>query len=346
MLAVLSERVERLQDLKNRTAACGHWLLVTCKRCICSQAFMVPHVGQLWDLVEFLRVGLATNFWGLGCPSWCGPPSWTAHDGSSSCLSLGCFLGSSTGPCSWWPGSLSTWICSLAIFLSEQSCSSWARLFTPPGLLAWDLSPLIFKLPCWISAVSAGHHSPDRSGAPTTSNLGGGSPYRAPSMASASSTTSQVYNGLAAQIPEVPPQVAELASRGWTALTFYLLAVLCLMSPKRTRRRSMSFARCGISRAFWHFVLLIFFPRDLRVASRVFNNYKNRLADRQLGDRRGQNYREGVLHGQSRRLPAGPCLLQLSPIRFQERLVGAITDRRDYYHQFHVSFVFFSVLVE
>lgn len=24
MLAVLSERVERLQDLKNRTAACGH----------------------------------------------------------------------------------------------------------------------------------------------------------------------------------------------------------------------------------------------------------------------------------------------------------------------------------
>ena len=116
---------------------------------------MVPHVGQLWDLVEFLRVRLATNFWGLGCPSWCGPPSWTAHDGSSSCLSLGCFLGSSTGPCSWWPGSLSTWICSLAIFLSEQSCSSWARLFTPPGLLAWDLSPLIFKLPCWISKLNS-----------------------------------------------------------------------------------------------------------------------------------------------------------------------------------------------
>lgn len=35
-------------------------------------------------------------------------------------------------------------------------------------------------------------------------------------------------------------------------------------------------------------------PQDLRVASRVFNNYKNRGADRQLGDRRGQNYREGV----------------------------------------------------
>lgn len=64
------------------------------------------------------------------------------------------------------------------------------------------------------AAVSAGHHSPDRSGAPTTSNLGGGSPYRALSVASASSTTSQVYNELAAQIPEVPPQVAELASRG------------------------------------------------------------------------------------------------------------------------------------
>ena len=80
-------------------------------------------------------------------------------------------------------------------------------------------------------------------------------------------------------------------------------------------------------------------PDDLRLASRVFNNYKNPSADRQIGDRRGQNFREGVLHhGQSRYLPSGASLLQLSPLRYHEQLVGAVTDRRDYYHQFDVSF--------
>ena len=79
-------------------------------------------------------------------------------------------------------------------------------------------------------------------------------------------------------------------------------------------------------------------PEDLRYASRVFNNYKNAATDRQIGDRRGQNFREGVLHGPSRQLPAGTTLLQLCPARFHERLVGAVTDRRDFYHQFSVSF--------
>ena len=79
-------------------------------------------------------------------------------------------------------------------------------------------------------------------------------------------------------------------------------------------------------------------PGDLRFASRVFNNYKNPATDRQIGDRRGQNFREGVLHGPSRQLPAGTTLLQLCPTRFRERLVGAVTDRRDFYHQFSVSF--------
>ena len=80
-------------------------------------------------------------------------------------------------------------------------------------------------------------------------------------------------------------------------------------------------------------------PDDLRLAARVFNNYKNTCADRQIGDRRGQNFREGVLqHGQSRYLPSGASLLQLCPLRYHEELVGAVTDRRDYYHQFSVSF--------
>ena len=43
-----------------------------------AQAFMIPPVGRLWDLVEFLRFGVTTNFWGLGCPQYCGPPSWTS----------------------------------------------------------------------------------------------------------------------------------------------------------------------------------------------------------------------------------------------------------------------------
>ena len=52
-------------------------------------------------------------------------------------------------------------------------------------------------------------------------------------------------------------------------------------------------------------------PADLRLASRVFNNYKSATADRQIGDRRGQNFREGRIQGQSRFLPTArqrlPC---------------------------------------
>ena len=79
-------------------------------------------------------------------------------------------------------------------------------------------------------------------------------------------------------------------------------------------------------------------PEDLRLASRVFNNFKNESTDRQIGDRRGQNFREGVLHGQSRQLPSGATLLQICPRRFKQMLIGAVTDRKDFYHQFSVSF--------
>ena len=79
-------------------------------------------------------------------------------------------------------------------------------------------------------------------------------------------------------------------------------------------------------------------PSDLRLASRVFNNFKSKDADRQIGDRRGQNFKEGRIQGQSQFLPSAISLLQLSPVRHSELLVGAATDRKDFYHQFQVSF--------
>ena len=76
---------------------------------------------------------------------------------------------------------------------------------------------------------------------------------------------------------------------------------------------------------------------DHRFCTRVFNNYKNSQADRQIGDRRSQNFREGMLDdGPSKMLPSGTALLQIMPRRFCEVLRGSITDRRDYYHQFAV----------
>ena len=79
-------------------------------------------------------------------------------------------------------------------------------------------------------------------------------------------------------------------------------------------------------------------PRDYRFYSRVFNNYKSVLVDRQIGDRRGQNFREGRLgHGPSHDLPTGVSLLQIMPKRFEEGLKGYVTDRRDFYHQFQAT---------
>ena len=78
-------------------------------------------------------------------------------------------------------------------------------------------------------------------------------------------------------------------------------------------------------------------PEDLRLFARVFNNFKSQSADRQIGDRRGQNFREGQLKGgPSCRLPSGTTLLQLMPERFKEVIKGSVTDRKDFYHQFKV----------
>ena len=78
-------------------------------------------------------------------------------------------------------------------------------------------------------------------------------------------------------------------------------------------------------------------PPQLACCVRVFNNYKNCLADRQIGDRRGANQLEGKIPGPSRGLPSATSLLQLYVAKHHERQCGSITDRRDFYHQFHTT---------
>ena len=80
-------------------------------------------------------------------------------------------------------------------------------------------------------------------------------------------------------------------------------------------------------------------PADMHLHTRVFGNFKNKLADRQIGDRRGRNFVEGrISPGPSHEIPSATALLQLEARRFHEVLVGAIADRRDFYHQFHVTY--------
>ena len=68
--------------------------------------------------------------------------------------------------------------------------------------------------------------------------------------------------------------------------------------------------------------------------TKVFNNFKGPLVDRQIGDRRGANYVEGKIAGESQLLPGGPSLLQMMPKKKLHYVVGSLTDRRDFYHQF------------
>ncbi len=78
-------------------------------------------------------------------------------------------------------------------------------------------------------------------------------------------------------------------------------------------------------------------PVDVFRFVRACNNYKNEQTDRMIIDRRGQNFAEAVLQGPSAELPSGVALLQLSPLMWEEVVVGCITDRRDFYHQFGVT---------
>jgi len=88
----------------------------------------------------------------------------------------------------------------------------------------------------------------------------------------------------------------------------------------------------------WNLIPLELCPQNRRYFTRVFNNYKSPEADRQIGDRRDQNWREGRIYGGlSNQLPAGSTLLQIMPGRYTQGLKGYATDRRDFYHQFGVS---------
>ena len=71
---------------------------------------------------------------------------------------------------------------------------------------------------------------------------------------------------------------------------------------------------------------------------RVFNNYKNNLADRQIGDRRGRNAVEFKLDGPSGSLPTGYDLEALSLDPSKSTLRISASDRRDFYHQVRCSF--------
>ena len=71
--------------------------------------------------------------------------------------------------------------------------------------------------------------------------------------------------------------------------------------------------------------------------SRVFNAYKDRDRDRQIGDRRKVNLSECHLDGPSKFLPQGQLLTSLRVPRFTHCLKGSVTDRRDFYHQALVS---------
>ena len=67
--------------------------------------------------------------------------------------------------------------------------------------------------------------------------------------------------------------------------------------------------------------------------SRVFNAFKDRDRDRQIGDRRLPNLSEHHVDGPSKQLPQGPQLTSVRVPRFTHLLRGSVTDRRDFYHQ-------------
>ena len=70
---------------------------------------------------------------------------------------------------------------------------------------------------------------------------------------------------------------------------------------------------------------------------KIFNCYKNRDSDRQIGDRRGRNFNEQAVSGPSKCLPMGPDILELFLDAQRQRLSLSVTDRSDFYHQFRTS---------
>eukprot|EP00435_Cladocopium_sp_Y103_P053797 s2167_g17.t1 len=78
-------------------------------------------------------------------------------------------------------------------------------------------------------------------------------------------------------------------------------------------------------------------PAEPGLYCRVFNAFKSRDQDRQIGDRRRVNMTERSYDGPSKFLPPDPILTQLHLRRFREKFVASVTDRRDFYHQASVT---------
>ena len=70
---------------------------------------------------------------------------------------------------------------------------------------------------------------------------------------------------------------------------------------------------------------------------KVFNCFKSKEKDRQIGDRRGRNFSEQALKGPSSWLPTGPVFCQLFVCPRSQKLSISISDRKDYYHQVQVT---------
>ena len=71
--------------------------------------------------------------------------------------------------------------------------------------------------------------------------------------------------------------------------------------------------------------------------TRIFNAYKNQLADRQIGDRRARNSCECRVRGPSIDLPCGFDLVDIYCNPKTHYIAIGITDRKDFYHQFHAT---------
>lgn len=80
-----------------------------------------------------------------------------------------------------------------------------------------------------------------------------------------------------------------------------------------------------------------FSPSEPECKTRIFNAYKSSSQDRQIGDRRARNSVECRVSGPSRDLPCGFDLIDLQVNPRTHYLAIAVTDRKDFYHQFYAT---------
>lgn len=80
-----------------------------------------------------------------------------------------------------------------------------------------------------------------------------------------------------------------------------------------------------------------FLDTEPECKTRIFNAYKSSSADRQIGDRRARNSVECRVKGPSVDLPCGFDLVDIHCNPKTHFLAVAVTDRKDFYHQFLAS---------